>query len=88
MFAGAAPVGSRVQAVCAVADLQHGRALLSFAVRRNPAGTVQPRDMWKMLAESFGMPWKEGAFICTRTGAFHEDKPGQLTGPLDPGAFQ
>lgn len=69
-------------------SLRHGRASLSFAVRRNPAGTVQPRDMWKMLAESFGMPWKEGAFICTRTGAFHEDESGQLTGPLDPGAFQ
>ena len=69
-------------------SLQEGRAFLSFAVRRNPAGTVQPRDVWKILAESFAMPWTEGAFVCTRTGAFHEDGDGHLTGPLDPDAFR
>lgn len=49
------------------------RAFLSFSLVRKNTGIVQPKDIWKLLAESFGMPWQEGEFICSRTGVYHRE---------------
>ena len=49
-------------------------------------GTVQPKDVWKMLAESFGLPWTPDAFICSRTGTYRKEA-GERKTPFDPGVF-
>lgn len=62
------------------------RAYLRFSILRTATGSVQPRDLWKLFAERYGMPWTPGEFVCKRTGAFHLEN-GKRTTPLDPGAF-
>ncbi len=47
-----------------------GRAYLTFSLIRSNTGSIQPKDVWKFLAESFNMPWTEGEFICSRTGTY------------------
>lgn len=62
------------------------RAYLTFSLIRSNTGTVQPKDVWKMLAESFGLPWTPDAFICSRTGTYRKEK-GERKTPFDPGVF-
>lgn len=62
------------------------RAYLTFSLIRSNTGTVQPKDVWKMLAESFGLPWTPDAFICSRTGTYRKEA-GERKTPFDPGAF-
>lgn len=54
-------------------DIKEGRAYLSFSLIRSSTGTVQPKDIWKLLHGSFDCPWQEGEFICSRTGAWFND---------------
>ena len=63
------------------------RAYLTFSLIRSNTGTVQPKDIWKMLAESFHMPWTEGEFICSRTGTYRRLDGKRLT-LSDQGVFQ
>ena len=63
------------------------RAYLTFSLIRSNTGTVQPKDIWKMLAESFHMPWTEGEFICSRTGTYRRLNGKRLT-LSDQGVFQ
>lgn len=56
-----------------------GRAYLTFSLIRSTTGTVQPKDIWKMLAESFHMPWIPGEFICSRTGTYRRLNGKRLT---------
>jgi radical SAM-linked protein len=62
------------------------RAHLTFSLVRSMTGTVQPKDIWKMLAESFDMPWIPGEFICSRTGTYRRVRGKRLT-LEDPGVF-
>ena len=62
------------------------RAYLTFSLIRSNTGTVQPKDVWKMLAESFGLPWTPDAFICSRTGTYRKEE-GKRKTPFDPGVF-
>lgn len=62
------------------------RAYLTFSLIRSNTGTVQPKDVWKMLAESFGLPWTPDAFICSRTGTYRKEAEERKT-PFDPGVF-
>lgn len=62
------------------------RAYLTFSLIRSNTGTVQPKDVWKMLAESFGLPWMPDAFICSRTGTYRKEA-GERKTPFDPGVF-
>lgn len=62
------------------------RAFVRFSFLRTRTGTVQPRDLWKILAESFHMPWTPGEFICSRCGAYHREGGVRVT-PFDEGAF-
>lgn len=66
--------------------IEDGRAHLSFSLVRNTSGTVQPKDLWKLLAESFGMPWTPGEFVCSRCGTYHREA-GVRTTPFDAGVF-
>jgi radical SAM-linked protein len=66
--------------------IEKNRAYLRFSLIRSNSGTVQPKDIWKMMAESFGLPWTPGEFICSRTGTWHREN-GQRLNPLDPGVF-
>lgn len=50
--------------------IEKNRAYLRFSLVRSQSGTVQPKDIWKLLAESFHMPWIPDEFICSRTGAY------------------
>lgn len=54
-------------------NIQGDRAYLKFSLVRSQSGSVQPKDMWKMLAEFFDMPWLPDAFICSRTGTYYYD---------------
>ena len=62
------------------------RAYLTFSLIRSNTGTVQPKDVWKMLAESFGLPWTPDVFICSRTGTYRKEE-GERKTPFDPGVF-
>ena len=62
------------------------RAYLTFSLIRSNTGTVQPKDVWKMLAEFFGLPWTPDAFICSRTGTYRKEK-GERKTPFDPGVL-
>lgn len=62
------------------------RAYLTFSLIRSNTGTVQPKDVWKILAESFGLPWTPDAFICSRTGTYRKEA-GERKTPFDPGVF-
>lgn len=63
------------------------RAYLTFSLVRSSTGTVQPKDIWKILAETFHMPWTEGEFICSRTGTYRRLEGKRLT-LEDDGVFQ
>lgn len=66
--------------------IEKDRAYLSFALVRSTSGTVQPKDLWKLLAESFHMPWTSGEFVCTRCGTYHREGNVRKT-PFDAGVF-
>lgn len=66
--------------------IENGRAYLTFALVRSSTGTVQPKDLWKLLAESFHMPWTPGEFVCRRTGVYHREGKERHT-PFDDGVF-
>lgn len=66
--------------------IERERAYLTFSLIRSNTGTVQPKDVWKMLAESFGLPWTPDAFICSRTGTYRKEA-GERKTPFDPGVF-
>lgn len=63
------------------------RAYLRFSLKRTKEGTVQPKDLWKIFAESFGMPWTPGEFVCRRCGAYHLED-GKRQTPFDLGVFE
>ena len=63
------------------------RAYLTFSLIRSQTGTVQPKDIWKLLAESFHMPWTPGEFICSRTGTYRNVQGKRLT-LSDEGVFE
>jgi len=67
-------------------SFRNRRALLTFSLIRSTTVTVQPKDIWKMLAESFHMPWIPGEFICSRTGTYRRLKGRRMT-LEDPGVF-
>ena len=58
-----------------------------FKQAEGSTGTVQPKDIWKILAETFHMPWTEGEFICSRTGTYRRLEGKRLT-LEDDGVFQ
>ncbi len=66
--------------------IEGDRAYLRFSILRTSTGSIQPRDLWKLFAERYGMPWKPGELVCQRIGAFHLED-GKRTTPLDPDAF-
>lgn len=68
-------------------SFHEGRAFLTFSLIRSSTGTVQPKDVWKMLAESFHMPWTPGEFICSRTGTYRR-LDGRRLGLFDEGIFK
>ncbi len=67
-------------------EMTKERAYLRFSIQRTATGSIQPRDLWKLFAERYGMPWTVGEFVCKRTGAFHSENGKRVT-PLDPDAF-
>lgn len=62
------------------------RAYVRFSLVRTASGSIQPKDIWKILAESFAFPVTPGEFVCRRYGAYHRDGGRRLT-PFDSGAF-
>lgn len=66
--------------------IEGGRAYVRFSFVRSRSGTVQPKDLWKILAESFHMPWTPGELVCRRCGAYHREGDRRLT-PFDADAF-
>ena len=50
--------------------IEDNRAYLSFSLIRSQNGSVQPKDIWKLLSESFDLPWTPDEFICSRTGTY------------------
>ena len=68
-------------------SLRDGKAVLKAGILRSPeSGTVKPRDVWALLAESWHMPWNGAEHICTRTQAFHREGD-RLQTPFDDDAF-
>lgn len=67
-------------------NIKDDRAYLTFSIVRTNSGTVQPKDIWKFLAESFGLPWTPDEFICSRMGAYHREGNERFT-PFMPGIF-
>ena len=67
--------------------IEGNRAYLTFSLIRSNNGTVQPKDIWKMLSESFDLPWIPDAFICSRTGTYRNKEGKRLT-PFDKGVFK
>lgn len=59
--------------------IKEGRAYVSFSLIRSAAGMVQPKDIWKLLSNSFDCPWREGEFICSRTGVWYNDGNRRFT---------
>lgn len=53
--------------------IENDRAFLTFSLVRKNTGIVQPKDIWKIFAESFGMPWGADEFICSRIGVYHRE---------------
>lgn len=62
------------------------RAYVRFSLVRTTAGSVQPKDIWKILAESFAFPVTPGEFVVKRIGAYHREGD-KRTAPFDEGAF-
>lgn len=67
-------------------SVRENRAYLTFSFVRTKEGSIQPRDLWKVLAESFHMPWTPGEFVCTRCGSYHREGSKRIT-PFDEDAF-
>ena len=63
------------------------RAYLTFSLIRSNTGSVQPKDVWKMLSESFGLPWVTDAFICSRIGTYWNEDGVRRT-PFEKGVFK
>lgn len=72
-----APVSARIEG---------DRAYVRFSLVRSATGTVQPKDIWKLLAESFQLPVTPGEFVCRRCGVYHREGDRRET-PFDPGVF-
>ena len=66
--------------------IQGNRAYLKFSLARSQSGSVQPKDIWKILAEFFNMPWIPDAFICSRTGTYYYNGIRRIT-PFSEGIF-
>lgn len=66
--------------------IEGDRAYLQFSLVRSTSGTVQPKDLWKIMAESFHVPVTPGEFVVKRTGVYHLEGGRRLT-PFDIGAF-
>lgn len=66
--------------------IENHRAYLTFSLIRSNTGTVQPKDIWKMLSESFHLPWIPDAFICSRTGTYR-NKDGKRLTPFEAHVF-
>lgn len=66
--------------------IEGDRAYLCFSLVRTASGTVQPKDLWKIMAESFHMPWLPGEFVCRRCGVYHREGEKRQT-PFEPGVF-
>lgn len=66
--------------------IENGRAFLTFSLIRSQTGSVQPKDIWKLLSESFSLPWIPDAFICSRIGTYHVDGEKRVT-PFSDGVF-
>lgn len=60
-------------------SIKNNRAYLSFSLIRSQSGTVQPKDIWKLLAESFNMPWWPEQFICSRVGTYRIENGKRIT---------
>ncbi len=67
--------------------IEGNRAYLTFSLIRSNTGSVQPKDVWKMLSESFGLPWVTDAFICSRTGTYHNEN-GKRQTPFEKDIFK
>ncbi len=67
--------------------IEGDRAYLNFSLVRSASGTVQPKDLWKIMAESLHIPVTPGEFVVKRTGVYHRDGEKRLT-PFDMGAFE
>lgn len=68
------------------ARIEGDRAYVRFSLVRSATGTVQPKDIWKLLAESFQLPVTPGEFVCRRCGVYHRAGDKRQT-PFDPGVF-
>ena len=66
--------------------IQGNRVYLNFSLARSQSGSVQPKDIWKMLAEFCNMPWIPDAFICSRTGTYYYNGIRRIT-PFSEGIF-
>lgn len=66
--------------------IDNGRAYVTFSFLRTRTGSIQPKDIWKILAESFHMPWMPGEFVCRRCGVYHRENGVRMT-PFDEAAF-
>ena len=62
------------------------RAYLYFSLFRTNEGSIQPKDLWKLLAENFGLPWTPGEFVCKRVGTYHLEGETRIS-PFDAHAF-
>ncbi len=68
------------------AEILGNRAFLRFSLWRVNTGSIQPKDLWKILAEDFGMPWTPGELVCKRIGTYHREGNRRIT-PFDTDAF-
>ena len=66
--------------------IANDRAHVKFSFLRTREGSIQPKDIWKVLAENFHMPWTVGEFVCTRCGTYHREGNVRVT-PFDEDAF-
>jgi hypothetical protein len=64
-------------------SIRNNRAYLTFSLVRSTTGTVQSKDIWKMLSDSFGLPWVNDEFICSRAGTYQREGEKRKT-PFDP----
>ena len=68
------------------AEIRGDRAFLRFSLWRINTGSIQPKDLWKILADDFGMPWTPGELVCKRIGTYHREGERRIT-PFDADAF-
>jgi len=63
------------------------RAYVRFSLVRTREGSVQAKDIWKILAESFAFPVTPGEFVVKRISVYHREGE-KRTAPFDAGAFE